>query len=233
MSSSPAPPAAGSNGTGCLQRAAVEQQRVPGPAEQRRGLVHDAGRHPGELVLRPAGDRDQLVARGTSRSASEVSASAVAHSSAAEEDSPAPAWTSESMAIQAPGTRWPAASSAQATPAGEAAQPVTRPGARPSRSTSPTVSPRLLPGAHREPAASPARVPGPRRGDPLAEREWEHEPLVIVGVLAHQVGPPRGQPHAVRLPAEPLPEEPKPPSLRLRSRLGEPPGVGGHGPQVA
>ena len=56
--------------------------------------------------------------RGTSRPPSEVSASAVAHSSAAEEDSPAPAGRSESMAMQAPGTRWPAASSAQATPAG-------------------------------------------------------------------------------------------------------------------
>ena len=50
-------------------------------------------------------------------------------------DQPAPAGTSESMAMQAPGTRWPAASSAQATPAGYAAQPVTRPGARPSMST--------------------------------------------------------------------------------------------------
>ena len=56
--------------------------------------------------------------RGTASSASSVRASAVAHSSAAEEDRPAPAGTSESMATQAPGTGWPAASSAQATPAG-------------------------------------------------------------------------------------------------------------------
>ena len=53
----------------------------------------------------------------------------------------------------------------------------------------------------------PASPAGRRRGDPLAERERQHEPLVVVGVLAHQVGPPRGQPHAVRLPAEPLPEQ--------------------------
>ena len=64
--------------------------------------------------------------------------------------------------------------------------------------------PRLLPGAHCEPAADPA---GRRRGDPLAERERQHETLVVVGVLAHQVGPPRGQPHPVRLPAEPPPEK--------------------------
>src|SRR6185437_2384678 len=70
----------------------------------------------------------------------------------------------------------------------------------------------LLPGAHREPAVNPA---GRRRGDPLAERERQHEPLVVVGVLAHQVGPPRGQPHAVRLAAEPLPEQ------RNRSHRGD------------
>ncbi len=57
-------------------------------------------------------------ARGTASSPSSVRASAVAHSRAAEEDRPAPAGTSESMATQAPGTRCPAASSAQATPAG-------------------------------------------------------------------------------------------------------------------
>ena len=56
--------------------------------------------------------------RGTSRPPSEVSASAVTHSSAADEESPAPAGTSESMARQVPGTRWPACSSAHATPAG-------------------------------------------------------------------------------------------------------------------
>jgi hypothetical protein len=42
--------------------------------------------------------------RGTGVPASSVRASAVAHSSAAEEDRPAPAGTSESMAMQAPGT---------------------------------------------------------------------------------------------------------------------------------
>ena len=56
--------------------------------------------------------------RGTTRPPSSVSASAVAHSSAAEEDSPAPAGTSESMAMLAPGTSRPAARSAQATPHG-------------------------------------------------------------------------------------------------------------------
>ena len=43
-------------------------------------------------------------APSSSDGVSSVRASAVAHSSAAEEDRPAPAGTSESMAMQAPGT---------------------------------------------------------------------------------------------------------------------------------
>ena len=48
---------------------------------------------------------------------SPVRATAVAHSSAAEDDSPAPCGRSASMATRAPPTACPASRSAQATPA--------------------------------------------------------------------------------------------------------------------
>ena len=56
--------------------------------------------------------------RTTSRPASWVRASATAHSSAADEDRPAPCGRSESTATRAPGTGYPASRSAQTTPAG-------------------------------------------------------------------------------------------------------------------
>jgi hypothetical protein len=65
------------------------------------------------------------LARTSSESGltSSVRASATEHSSAADDDSPAPSARAESMARLAPGTGWPAASSDQATPAGYRAQP--------------------------------------------------------------------------------------------------------------
>jgi hypothetical protein len=48
---------------GDLQRSAVQEQGMPGLAEQGRGLVHDPGRHANEIVLSPARDFDELAAR--------------------------------------------------------------------------------------------------------------------------------------------------------------------------
>src|SRR5699024_4886681 len=56
-------------------------------------------------------------------------ADATAHSSAAEEDSPAPTGTSESSTRSAPGISTPPRRSDHTTPATYAAQPVTSPGA--------------------------------------------------------------------------------------------------------
>ena len=42
--------------------AGVEEQRVPGRAEHRRGLVEDAGRRADEVVLRAAGELDEVGA---------------------------------------------------------------------------------------------------------------------------------------------------------------------------
>ena len=42
--------------------AAVEQQGVVGPAEQRGGLVHAAGRCPGDVVLGPHAGRGEAGA---------------------------------------------------------------------------------------------------------------------------------------------------------------------------
>ena len=118
MSSRLAPAAAGSNGT---WEVSSVRQSSSSACPARQSSDADWSMMPVGTPANSFSARRAIVtssARGTSRPASEVSASAVAHSSAAEEDSPAPAGTSESMAMQAPGTRWPAASSAQATPAG-------------------------------------------------------------------------------------------------------------------
>ena len=45
------------------ERAGVEEHQVPGPAVQRGHLVHDPGRGPDHVVLRPPGGRRQLVER--------------------------------------------------------------------------------------------------------------------------------------------------------------------------
>ena len=58
------------------------------------------------------------VRRSTVTPDSSQSASATEHSSAAEDDTPAPTGRSESMSIEAPATSMPASRSAHATPAG-------------------------------------------------------------------------------------------------------------------
>ena len=68
-------------------------------------------------------------------------ATATAHSTAAEEDSPAPAGTSEVSARSMPAAAW---GIAQATPRGYAAQPVRESGSRSSRLTSTTPEKALL-----------------------------------------------------------------------------------------
>ena len=81
---------------------------------------------------------------------------------------------------------------------------MTWPGARPS-SVGLHHGPGFLARAQHEPAAGTAGTAGlPGRGgrDALAEREREHVALVVVGVLAHQVGPARRPPDAVRRAAE-------------------------------
>ncbi len=88
----------------------------------RRAMAASAGRGtPGW-----AGAGSGPCAAQTSRESgvtSSVRASATEHSSAADDDSPAPSARHESMARLAPGTGWPAASRDQATPAGYRAQP--------------------------------------------------------------------------------------------------------------
>jgi hypothetical protein len=183
---------------GALQRTAVEQQRVAGLAQQRRGLVHDAGRHPDELVLRPPGDRGELAARhwhpvqlgegqrgralergrgGQARARGHVGV-----------DGDAGAGDLIAGRPQRPGHP-----GRVRAPAGHRAgrQPV-------ERDLEHAV--RLLPGAEQQPPVGP---PGGRDRGGLAQRERQHEPVVVVGVLAHQVGPARRQPHPVRRPAEP------------------------------
>ena len=117
-SSRPAPAAAGSNGT-CVVSSDRQSSSSACPAWDSSEA---------DWSMMPVGTPTNSFSawqvsatsspRGTLRPPSEVSASAVAHSSAADEDRPAPAGTSESMATHAPGTRWPAPSSAHATPAG-------------------------------------------------------------------------------------------------------------------
>ena len=90
---------------------------MPFLAEQRRRLVDDAGgRATNSFSARLA--ISASCPRATVRPDSEHSASATEHSSAAEDDTPAPTGRSESMSIEAPTMSNPAARSAQATPAG-------------------------------------------------------------------------------------------------------------------
>ena len=57
-----------------------------------------------------------------------AASSATEHSSAAEDDNPAPIGRSASIVMSAPPARQPASRSAHATPAAGAAQPLTEPG---------------------------------------------------------------------------------------------------------
>ena len=85
-----------------LPAAAVQQQGMTGPAEQGRGLVHDpaSGRPTNSFSARRASAASP--GRGTLSPCNSVSASAVAHSRAAEDDSAAPRSRSASMAMLAP-----------------------------------------------------------------------------------------------------------------------------------
>ena len=151
----PGPAAAGSSGTGCADAAAaVEQQRVPGLAQQRGRLVHDPGRRADEVVLGPARERGQLRAAARSSPYSSVRASATAHSSAADEDSPAP-----SGQVAVDGDAGPADRVARR----RAAPRPRRPGRRPSR----------------RPSRAPARQARPRGRSPRAWRGGQREHAVV------------------------------------------------------
>ena len=59
------------------------------------------------------------------------------------------------------------------------------------------------------PRIDPAVLTQPDGGDDLTiDREGQHEPVVVVGVLADEVHPPRRAPDAIRLPAGALPKGP-------------------------
>jgi hypothetical protein len=118
ITSSRAPAAEGSNGTWDVSS---DRQSSSSARPARHSSEADWSMMPEGTPTNSFSARRASAAsspRGTSTEASDVSASAVAHSSAAEEDSPAPAGTDESIAMQAPGTGYPAERNAQATPAG-------------------------------------------------------------------------------------------------------------------
>ena len=169
---------------------------MPGRAQQRRGLVHDPGRRADEVVLGPAGPSVGQVApaAGPGR-AGRAAPSATAHSSAADDDRPAPSGTSPSTSRSTPRT-------GDARP--RAAPTPRRRRTPPSRPAGPGVEVgdgaldvvvRVLQRAS-APRPSSRRARPPRRS--CGQRERQHEAVVVVGVLADQVDPAGRRPDAVR-----------------------------------
>ena len=82
----------------------VEEERVAPPAVHDGHLVHDAGRGARRSRSRRAGDSRASAVRSRASPDRSTRASAVAHSSAAEDDSPAPGGTSPSTTTSRPRT---------------------------------------------------------------------------------------------------------------------------------
>jgi hypothetical protein len=175
--------------------AAVEQQRVAGLAQQGGGLVHDAGRHAGELVLGPPGQGGQLVP---------------GHRYLIEAGQGQRDGAFERGRGREPGARGQVGVDRHLGAAGQVAGLSQRPG-HPGRVGGPAggltrlervdVQPhrlvRPLPRHQRDPAAG---ATGRGDGDPGIQRERQHEHLVVVRA-AHQVDPAGREPDAVGRPA--------------------------------
>ena len=162
---------------------------MPGRQSVDADLVHDAGGHADVLVLGPLGERAATSPRRPGRQAGRgrPARRATAHSSAADEDSPAPSGTSSRSR----------ASSRRHVDAGLAQRPghaddVRRPAV--------DRAGRQVGDAERRPARPPARPDRPRRpssaGRPptdgaVRQRDRQHEAVVVVGVLTDQVDPAR------------------------------------------
>ncbi len=186
---------------GGLSTAAVEQQGMAGPAEQGGGLIHDPGRHADEAVLRALRERGQFgpwhvnsvqLGQGERDPAFQRrgrgQASALRQVRVDRQASPADGVTGFA---QCPGD-----SRRVGRPTGHLAwrQPVQGHG---------DTAVGHLHRSNVEHAATGQR--GGRERSPV-QREREHEPLVVVGVLTDQVRPAGGVPEAVWVCAEALPE---------------------------
>ena len=99
-----------------LEAAAVEEQRVALDAERGRGLIHQPGRRADELVLATAGQLGPIQ-RFDQQIVEVGQVANVAHSSAADDDRPAPIGTSELSTRSAPAISWPPRRSTHTTPA--------------------------------------------------------------------------------------------------------------------
>ena len=133
------------------------------------------------------------------RSASAVS---VAHSSAAEEDSPAPIGHVRGRAPGRRRRRRGPASRERPDHPGDVRVPAGHARARRSSGPNVSVSP-LLSEVTRQRVV---RAGAGRDDDPLRQRERHHEAVVVVGVLADQVDPARRGPDPVRVAPVPLGE---------------------------
>ena len=176
--------------TGCSRRCPAlvsNSSTEPGCGGRRRGLVHRPARHPDEVVLGLLGEPGDLQRRRVRRRTRPTAASVVTHSTAADEDRPAPDGTWESRARSNPPIGWPASRSAQI-----GAEQVARPGLRGRRIR---VDVRPAQRCHR---AGPLRRDHPDdvvvvaaggQVGPGVDGERQHQAAGVVGVLADQVDP--------------------------------------------
>jgi hypothetical protein len=179
-----------------LQRPAVEKQRVPGLAPDRRGLVHDAAGHAGVVVFRALGQRRPLVDGQVE---------------AAEVDQRGEHRRLQRGRRGEAGAEWHVGGDGHAgaghVVAGLAQHPHdARDVGCPARYVLGEVEGDPLVGLRRP--HRPLRTVHPGGGDDgaLGQCEGEHEAVVVVGVLADQVDPPGRGPHPVGLGAVDLAE---------------------------
>ena len=176
--------------------AAVDEGRRALGAEHRRQLVEHAGRCADEVVLGPLAEPG-LLQRGSGPDPSRsFRAVTTAHSSAADEDSPAPVGHVAVDVDLQPGQRGAGAGDRPGGTGDVGAPAVDRRRARGRGPATRTASSGTCARAGDEHAVvAPCR---PRR-HPMRQREGQHEAVVVVGVLADQVDPARCGPDALGL----------------------------------
>ena len=179
--------------------AGVEEQRVACGAQQRRRLVEDPGRGAHEVVLRPAGQLDQI-------GAAELGGDEVPQSQGDR--------AGQGRRGRQPGTHGDVSVDEHAH---AAAQPVPQPLHHAGRVARPAAGPagdQLVDGQLHDLAVAlqggqgdpPVGAPPHRGAGRVRQRDGQHVAVVVVGVLADDVDPARCRPDAFRFAREPLAE---------------------------
>ena len=144
--------------------------------------------HADEVVLGPLGEPGEVAGGTGPGRAGRPGPRRRAHSSAADDDRPAPV---RDVAVDAD-VEPPATGRARPRAAPRRRRPRRRPSRRPApgaRSASAAVDGAVALGGAR-PAARRSPASRPAAATPCSQRERQHEPVVVVGVLADQVDPP-------------------------------------------